>query len=152
MITVLIFGGLWWSSISEPRWQRDSVQQCTTIRGSTQTKWCHWNILLRWHELVSLGRGQSLFRYFRTKSLQFLLSVCTVCACVVCVLWCLCYTCAVFSVHCVCLFVRVVRLYCLCVVTMVPLFPARHTITYHVVSFISFWMRQSNHRNVDLDL
>ena len=112
---------------------------------------CHWNILLRWHELVSLGRGQSLFRYFRTKSLQFLLSVCTVCACAVCVLWCLCYTCAVFSVHCVCLFVRVVRLYCLCVVTMVPLFPARHTITYHV-SFMMCWMRQSNQRKFGLDL
>ena len=30
MISVLMFGFLWWSSISEPRWQRDRVQQCTT--------------------------------------------------------------------------------------------------------------------------
>ena len=29
MISVLIYGFLWWSSISEPRWQRDRVQQCT---------------------------------------------------------------------------------------------------------------------------
>ena len=31
MISVLIFGFLWWSSISEPRWQRDRVQQCTNL-------------------------------------------------------------------------------------------------------------------------
>ena len=40
MISVLIFGCIWWSSVSEPRWQRDRVQQwtipnLTTIKSQT---------------------------------------------------------------------------------------------------------------------
>ena len=58
MISVLMFGFLWWSSISEPRWQRDRVQQCTSPRwyqlwnlerpiGFSVPNWPIWTIFNR---------------------------------------------------------------------------------------------------------
>ena len=40
-----MFWCLWWSSISEPKWQRDRVQQCTSCNRT-------WTCISRYQELV----------------------------------------------------------------------------------------------------
>ena len=58
---VLVFGFLWWSS--EPRWQRDRVQQCTD--GSRHL--CHPE--------TKLGATQMLFWQFQNCRINFVLSL-----------------------------------------------------------------------------